>query len=46
MSSDNAGHYCLNCTTYLGYRGFCNKFCHDLWYDECFTAGQKNKGAE
>lgn len=30
----NPAHYCFNCTTYLGFRGFCSKNCHDEYYDK------------
>ena len=33
-SKRNPAHYCLSCDKYLGHRGFCNKECHDKWYDE------------
>ena len=34
MSEKNPMEYCLNCGTYLGYRGFCCKKCHDEYYDK------------
>lgn len=33
----NPAHYCMNCDTYIGTRGYCSKKCHDEWYDENYN---------
>jgi hypothetical protein len=30
----NPMHYCLQCETYLGHRGWCSQKCHDDWYNK------------
>ena len=30
----NPAHFCMNCDKHLGFRGFCSKKCHDVWYDK------------
>ena len=30
----NPAHICMNCDKHIGFRGFCSKKCHDVWYDK------------
>lgn len=39
----NKANYCINCDKFIGRKGFCNKKCHDEWYDKNYNSTLSGK---